>query len=778
MKAQTDAGYPYQKLGQRRSPRVHWLAFSHRLIDPVVFVLSIIPFGLAAYRHHPNAVLLWATIYLLFILTGPVLDGWNPQRGATWLRRLRTLWSWVGLFAVLGVYYWFVRGSSVEAASLLWPILVYAIYFILRIFPQIPFFPYFFFPLIVLPVYAALIGLSVPAESDRDLGIASAVWIFIVLLVITVHVRTWDYYAGRFEAFRELVRWAGSVDAKLEDIQPRLDELGKRLAFERLTVLKIIRQPITTNTAIIDTNELPKGADLQVYRCNHHVQVIAKYFPGIVAPANLPSWPLRLGLLGKAFRERQPILCDDVQAPGYREIFYNPPWADALFDTRSELVQPIFESPNGQIIGFIDLQSNQPNSLHRDRDYLAALAAAIAPLLVKERLGTLVAKLDELRAALTTLDHEREVFERVAQFAIDALDVDVITYYPLGFGNGWPQLPAWHLGAWFPARLNSSTFHREDAPPVSLVAKWDSAFVSNSRRDDRLLPAQLDKPASEYFILREEIYSTVFLPIGTKARRIGALFLNYREPHIFSPSTQLALEMLRQTVAPHLERTRQLNDIQEGFGQISFVLHDVVRDSIAPLAAILPHLKRLSDGIAQREWAIAQNHFDQLLEPLQQHIDYLKTASLKFDLAANKLLPNDLRLALHAASGVMAQRYAGRGMRTYIDDAVEELPRDLRHVIFSIATEAAHNAVRAGEATLVNVGIYRTDHQVKLEIQSDGKAWNPQMPAKAYSAYGINARLQLARNRLSAEFEWALEGRQLCVTIPLLPHTEGKDPYA
>jgi putative methionine-R-sulfoxide reductase with GAF domain len=771
----------FSRLNKRKSPRARWLAFTSRYFDPLVIASSAAPILIVGFRSHPYAASVSALGILVFALSGYSLERWPLRVGHQHLPTLRTVWSFLGFGAVLLIYTLLVRGSPPATAVSLWPLLIYAMYFALRIINKLEFIPYVVSVAVLLPIFSLLVvTLTRVIEFDVPVFLATTIWLMIILFGIVAHVRTWDHYATRFEAFRELVRWAGSIDADLADVQSKIDTLGTSLSLDRLAVLRIMRPPNSREPT--DPAEfgiaLPEGADARAFRIPKHVEIIGKYVQGKAKNAAIPPWPLTRGLLAKAYRERMHVICEDTHAPTCSEFFFNPPNAEAFRDTRCELVQPIFESPNGQIIGFIDLQSREPRSLHtQELDYLAALASAIAPLLIKERLGTLLSGMETLRHALHHLDDERDVFEQIARFACDYLDVDVVTYYRLGFGNGWPLTPVWHTGAWFPAWLEGKLLRPGNVPPVSLVSRWETTFMRDPEKDARALQARDGAPVRDYFVTRERIRASAFLPIGTRPRRIGALFLNYRDPQQFSPATELALEIFRQTIAPHLERTRQLADAHDGFGQISLVLHDLVRDSIATHVAIVPHLTRLREAIEQNDGHAATEHFQKLSAPLQLHTDYVRTASLKFNLAAGKLLRNGLGLALATASGVMEQRYAGRGLRCDIDSAIEQLPADLHLALFSIVTEAGHNAVQSGNAHVVNVSIYSKTNHIEAQVTSDGNAWNPNAPVRPYSQYGIHARLELARELMASEYEWSSDGRGLTLRIPILPHLDGRGSY-
>ncbi len=637
-------------------------------------------------------------------------------------------------------------------------------------------------PILILPIVAYVIASLFSPHSKQIDNAVSAIWLFVTLAVISVHLRTWDYHKNRFDAYRMLIKWAGSSDARLEDVEIHLQSLGARLKLDRLTVLEIFRPSSKAKFRNVEEENLsvPTDADINAVRPPLYVNILAKYLRKQNDKPIRP-WPLTHGLLELSYRERKSVACPDSKLPPWVNIFYNPVDGSGYENSRCEFVVPIWDSPKGEIIGFVDLQSEQPNGLQsEDMDYLNALSAALAPLITKAKHEKLLLGIEQIRRSLEKTSDEESIFNVVANFALDYLDADVVTYYKLGFGSGWPLLPPMQLGAWYPDRLQDEVFLRMDAPPISLVSKWMPVYESEPKSNPQFLPSDWESlDRQKYFILREEIQSTVFLPIGIPSRRIGALFLNFRKPKSFNPSFRLELEILRRVITPHLEYTRQIDEAYKGFGQTAFVLHDLLRESLGASLFFEPYLTQLKKAYYAKSDIEFEAVHEELKNTLGVHTKTIKTAYLKSTLNHHKKLEEGLASAFRLAAGWLEEQYSGRSFRwEFTPPSINAtLPYDLRLAINSIVVETVHNAIRHGRANLVKVKVRREDREIIVTILSDGIPWDPASPHAPFSDFGISARLTLAHERMRAGHQWSAEGRELIVRIPILPVVDGRDPY-
>src|SRR6185436_4067480 len=97
----------------------------------------------------------------------------------------------------------------------------------------------------------------------------------------------------------------------------------------------------------------------------------------------------------------------------------------------------------------------------------------------------------------------QDMFDEVARLAREQLGADAVRLYQLAPGTGYPLTPPLRHGA-VPQPDEPLS---EAAPLFDLLAKWEPDYETDTR---------------------------VFLPLGSRSERAGALFLHYHAPHVFS----------------------------------------------------------------------------------------------------------------------------------------------------------------------------------------------------------------------------------------------------
>jgi putative methionine-R-sulfoxide reductase with GAF domain len=85
-------------------------------------------------------------------------------------------------------------------------------------------------------------------------------------------------------------------------------------------------------------------------------------------------FPLNKGLTGFAIATRRTVNVGDVAA--------DPRYLTALGNTRSEIIVPIFDAAHQNVVGTLDIESDQPNAFDsKTQAFLERIADRIAPLL-------------------------------------------------------------------------------------------------------------------------------------------------------------------------------------------------------------------------------------------------------------------------------------------------------------------------------------------------------------------------------------------------------------
>ncbi len=742
--------------------------------------LSIFILGSAAvisigWEEHPGLAVFSILLLVSYALIDRrMLDKYTKREPDRWYQ----IWNLGGMALPIAIYLLMIRGMGPAGPVALWPLLAFPLYFLVRLFRYSPVFPKILIPYALLAVIAAIAPFLLTPEPDIRTSLASAFWLVALLMVIIVFTRSWTFYKNRFSAYREIIAWGGSDSADLGMLQQKVEDLSAHLQLEHLSILEVFRpEPDSAERNREEEGlEAQEDADVEAIRPPKYVRPVATVVPGL----GKVSWPLTRGLIKRACEKRAPVSCEDTLGENCTE-YYRLQNVPALENTRSELVIPIIDGPQGRILGFVDLQKDSVEGISQeDKDYLGALATAFSALMVNEQLKDFLRELEALRDRLELASQEEEVFDYIAPFAREQLDVDVVIYYRLGYGNGVPIPVPFQRGAWFPRALEEG-FQRRNPPPVKLVSAWNVVFEKDSRTNPELFPGQTGSASGkDYFILREDIRSTAFLPVGTKEHRIGALFLNYRDRMTFSPTDRLMLNTFLQTIIPYLETMRRKDETGKGFERDMMVLHDILGRSINTGGDLLKITQKVKEAQQLGMDRIAQDRLETLEKTLNEHISEINSVSFKTIVDLRTQLEQGLNYAFAVVDGQMKVRYPESDFdwRIYPPRLSTELPVKFRLAIHSIAVEAANNAMRAGKAGWVNITVEQEESEIILTVESNGQPWNCDNPEQPRSKHGIYNRLDIARTMMLAAHEWQNHGRCLIVRFPILPtFSERNHPY-
>jgi putative methionine-R-sulfoxide reductase with GAF domain len=110
-----------------------------------------------------------------------------------------------------------------------------------------------------------------------------------------------------------------------------------------------------------------------LYDVDHTVGLVRNVtWSGPGAPEH-PTFPLGKGLTSAAIAQRQIVNVGDVTL--------DPRYLTAFGTTRSEIIVPVFNADGKNVVGTIDVESEEPNAFHKDiQDLLQACSVVIRPL--------------------------------------------------------------------------------------------------------------------------------------------------------------------------------------------------------------------------------------------------------------------------------------------------------------------------------------------------------------------------------------------------------------
>ncbi len=253
------------------------------------------------------------------------------------------------------------------------------------------------------------------------------------------------------------------------------------------------------------------------------------------------------GISGRALKTGDIQSADNVHDPDWIQHFDSSLGSE---DTRSELDVPI--KLGEQVIGVLNAESRSLNGFPlADQARLERLAAAAALALDNvRRQGHLRNVLDAARTMTAPMELKETLvaIKEAAQRAAPGLSAFTVWYLE-------PESKRIRLGPFFGVR-NKAGMHREDPPrPESVVSKVmygrESIFASETSREPRLWSR---------FAEQEGIASTAAFSFWADNEPVGAMFFNYREPHLFTEEEKTLFELFAGIAAANLRDAKHLEE--------------------------------------------------------------------------------------------------------------------------------------------------------------------------------------------------------------------------
>ncbi len=475
--------------------------------------------------------------------------------------------------------------------------------------------------------------------------------------------------------------------------------------------------------------------------------------------------PISQSVTGRAYLKKQPVIWNNVAACPY----YHPTFTKD--DTRAEMAIPILY--HGTVYSILDVQSKvkgaySPSDLAALETIGRVLGAAIAVDKRDQIFRSATQLWQHVMSAPNSFKTEQDVFDVFAQFARQHLDADLIIYLPLSLA-GYPVKQPFSAGAFNRPELLHAPVDNEQSSLIQLVADWKPYFKSHVSAES--IVAQFSNPGTPGFVEREGISSTCFLPVGVYQERLGALFLNYREPKLFDDSFQFTVLSLAQSLAQATAQVRYRDVVYKSFGRPEINVHSII-GRYGFKKGVMTHARGLhADG----EEACCQEFIECQLSPIITEMDDFVTEMRLADSAQ----PPDfweasLESQLTTFKSALPNREDGRRPRLKLDiDAnIEQEYALVKLALYRVITEAISNAIFHGSAGRIQVCVYRNPITLEVEITNNGRP----LPHNAENRKGLNGiytLLQECQTKLGASARIANQpndaGVIVSVTIPALP---------
>jgi PAS domain S-box-containing protein len=268
------------------------------------------------------------------------------------------------------------------------------------------------------------------------------------------------------------------------------------------------------------------------------------------------------------------------------------------------------------------------------------------------------------------------------------------------------------------AYLQESILRSQDPAVQQMWYGHDSYATEDATKDPHFPPAW--RAAFE----RERHLGLLSTQVSVGEQVFGTFTVVFHTPHHFVTAEKRLLSTLAQRAALAIQNARLYEQAQqtatlEERQRLARELHDAVTQTLfstALIAEVIPNL-----------WDIDPVEARQRLEELRR---LTRGALAEMRTLLVELRPAALtELSLADLLRQLGEAAAGR-TRLKIDVDADrqlgyQLPADLRVVLYRIAQEALNNTIKHAQAQRASIRLERTDDGLMLQIEDDGKGFDP-----------------------------------------------------
>ncbi len=322
-----------------------------------------------------------------------------------------------------------------------------------------------------------------------------------------------------------------------------------------------------------------------------------------------------------------------------------------------------------------------------------------------ERRRRVAEGLHDILTVLNTARPLEEILDLIVEQASQLLETDAIAIYRQDDGDSGP-------------RIQAARYLNESEAEESTPGKGYPSFATHAPEQDGLPVAATESGMTQAGRYR----SVLAVPLNVKGEIYGSLCLYYKAARSFSQeekelavafSDQAALAIengrLREQVgrsAVAAERTRLARDLHDAVTQTLF--------STSLIAEVLPK-------IWERDAEEGKKRAEELRELTRGALAEMRTLLLE-------LRPTALTdAALGDLLRQLADAVTGRA-RIPVSVTTEgngPLPSEVQIAFYRIAQEALNNVAKHSRATRANVKMSQTADSVALEVEDDGRGFDP-----------------------------------------------------
>jgi GAF domain-containing protein len=226
------------------------------------------------------------------------------------------------------------------------------------------------------------------------------------------------------------------------------------------------------------------------------------------------------------------------------------------FDTVPMIVAPLLDQ--GEVIGTLTAvnTADDPPFTEEDLNLGVMLANQAALALRNAKLLEQVSKARNAArvvAEVTVLEDLQITLDSIVEGTHDVLNCDVVTLYTYDQDRDELGFPPAMVGVNHPEKVLELGKVAEQSIIHNILA-CDSLYEARNRSSDLLA----DSP----FVEREEIISSMGVPLATGGRKVGVMFVNYRRPHRFTDDELTNIEPFANQAAVAIRNAQLYKQVQ------------------------------------------------------------------------------------------------------------------------------------------------------------------------------------------------------------------------
>lgn len=190
-------------------------------------------------------------------------------------------------------------------------------------------------------------------------------------------------------------------------------------------------------------------------------------------------------------------------------------------------------------------------------------------------------------------------------------------------------------------------------------------------------------------------------------------------------------------------------------------LHDETLQGLAGLRMLISSaLRRADPDQHEQTMRTAMEHIQREIENLRTIITELRPATLD-------------ELGLKIAIEALLDRHREQGELEITsqltlpdpEKGAARLDRDLESAVYRLVQEALTNVAKHAEAHTIRVGISESAGALQIEVQDDGKGFDPEATSQGFGLQGMRERVSLAGGTLS--ISPTKRGTLVCARLPI-----------